>query len=319
MAATLRVSFPRRNRCRRRGVWIIAAAVPFPHGTCHAVDLRGESARRPPIRRRAEPRRAIASRGSPRVVESGKRSRIEEDAVVDGKQSVVTAGRYASGMTFDQYVSYVGTPENLAREASMGGQRRDWSGYLRTAYERARLTDHQTAAIRWLASQPNGPAKILVIAEEWSSDCRRDVPVLARLAEAGGLELRIFRRDGKRFSGSHRPTLAEAPDSNADLMAEFLNEKNAQTWQSIPVAVFYTRDLEYLYHYVEYPAIYHKDRVTGHIRSPKPGETAEQGRERGNREFFALQDSPFFQLWACAGVDEMLSALHERLVVGSLP
>ncbi len=34
------------------------------------------------------------------------------------------------------------------------------------------------------------------------------------------------------------------------------------------------------------------------------------------REFAALQNSPFFDLWACAGIDEILSALYERLVVG---
>ena len=154
-----------------------------------------------------------------------------------------------------------------------------------------------------------------MISEEWSSDCRRDVPMLARLADGGGLELRIFRRDGARFSASARPTLAEAPDSNADIMAEFLNEKNGQTWQSIPVAVFYTKDLQYLYHYVEYPAIYHKDAVVGRVRAAKRGETPEQTRERGTRDFFALQASPFFKIWACAGVDEILSALHERLLM----
>jgi len=70
---------------------------------------------------------------------------------------------------------------------------------------------------------------------------------------------------------------------------------------------------------VEYPAIYHKDRVVGHIRAARPGETPEQARERGDRDFMALQQSPFFRLWACAGIDEILTALHERLVVGSLP
>ena len=30
----------------------------------------------------------------------------------------------------------------------------------------------------------------------------------------------------------------------------------------------------------------------------------------------ALQESPFFPMWASAAIDEMLSALHERLVVG---
>jgi hypothetical protein len=141
--------------------------------------------------------------------------------------------------------------------------------------------------------------------------------MLARLAEAGGMELRIFRRDGQRFSRSQRPSLAEEPDSNADIMAEFLNEKNGQTWQSIPVAVFYTTNLEYLYHYVEYPAIYHKDRLVGQIRAPRAGESKDDTQKRGDREFMELQQSPFFRVWACAGADEILSALHRRLLLGA--
>ena len=231
------------------------------------------------------------------------------------KQSVVTPERFASGMTFAQYLAFIGTPENLAREGSRGEPRRDWSAHLRGWYEASRPSQAQMAAVKWLAGQPGGPAKILVISEEWSSDCRRDVPMLARLAEAGGLDLRIFTRDGKRFSASQRPGLAEAPDSNADIMAEFLNVKNGQSWQSIPVAVFYTKDLDYLYHYIEYPAIYHKDRIRGHQQAARPGESAEQARARGMKEFAAMQASPFFDLWASAGVDEILSALYEKRVV----
>jgi len=238
---------------------------------------------------------------------------------MDRTTSVVTPERFASGMTFPEYLAWIATPENLAREGSGGMARKDWSGWMREWHGSMRLSAAQEAAIQWLARQPGGPAKILVLSEEWSSDCRRDVPMLARLAEAGGLELRIFRRDGQRFGRSQRPSLAEAPDSNADIMGEFLNAKNGQTWQSIPVAVFYSKDLGYLYHYVEYPAMYHKDRVVGHIRAARPGETPEQARERGERDFTALQRSPFFRLWACAGIDEILTALHERLVMGSLP
>jgi len=237
---------------------------------------------------------------------------------MDRTKSVVTPQRFATGMTFDQYVAYVATPENFKREGSGGAARRDWSAHLRASYEALRLDDAQTAAIEWLAGRPNGPAKVLVIAEEWSSDCRRDVPMLARLAATGGLELRIFRRDGQKFSASHHPTLAEAPDSNADIMAEFLNSKNGQTWQSIPIAVFYTMNLEYLYHYTEYPAIYHKDRVVGQIRAARAGESKDDARARGDREFMELQQSPFFRVWSAAGADEILSALHERLLVGSL-
>jgi thiol-disulfide isomerase/thioredoxin len=235
---------------------------------------------------------------------------------MDRTKSVVTAERFASGMTFEQYVAYIGTPENLKREGS-GRPRSDWSAHLRTAFAATRLHDAQVAAVKWLSAQPGGPAKVLVIAEEWSSDCRRDLPMLARLAEAGGMELRIFRRDGQRFSRSQRPSLAEEPDSNADIMAEFLNEKNGQTWQSIPVAVFYTKNLEYLYHYVEYPAIYHKDRLVAQIRAARPGESKDDTQKRGDREFMELQQSPFFRVWACAGADEILSVLHRRLLLGA--
>ena len=122
---------------------------------------------------------------------------------MERKQSVVTPERFASGTTFEQYVRYVGSPENLKREASQGAQRRDWSDHLRRAYQAARLSEGQTAAVKWLAAQPNGPAKILVISEEWLSDCRRDLPLLARLAEAGRMELRIFRRQPAREVRGH--------------------------------------------------------------------------------------------------------------------
>lgn len=221
--------------------------------------------------------------------------------------------RFAQGLTFDEYVAYTGTPENLAREAGwwLGPERRDSSGLLREWYERVRLTDAQVSAIGWLAAQPNGPAKLLVISEEWSSDCRRDVPILARLAEAGGLELRIFPRDGTKVGRGPRADPSESP--NADLMNAFLRERNGQTFQSIPVAAFYTSELRYLYHYVELPAIYHKDRLAAAIRATRPGETREQWSDRWLREWTALQQSPFFLLWAHAAIDEMLSALYERI------
>src|SRR5262249_62069158 len=141
-----------------------------------------------------------------------------------------------------------------------------------------------------------GRARSRVRSGGWPADCRRDVPMLKGLADAGGLELRIFRRDGQRFGRSARPSLAEAPDSNADVMAEFLNEKNGQTWQSIPVAVFYTRELGYLYHYVEYPAIYHKDRlVKAHIRGPRPGEAPQATPGGAQREVGPPPAAPVFR------------------------
>ena len=239
--------------------------------------------------------------------------------------SVVTAERFAKGMTFDEYVKYAGSAENLAREAfgsyfpdggAMGAPRKDNSAVFRERYARARLSDEQSAAIKWLVTQPNGPAKILVISEDWSSDCRRDLPVLARLAEAGGLELRIFNRDGKKVLGTRRPDPAASPDANHDIMLEFLNKKNGAEWASVPVAAVYTKDFRELCRYIEYPAMYNKDRIRSHQQAARPGETEAQAKERGMREFGAMQNSPFFDLWASAAIAEILSALFERLVAG---
>jgi hypothetical protein len=231
----------------------------------------------------------------------------------------MTPERFAQGMTFDEYVTFTGSPENLGREGfdvrrfSVVRPRVDWSGFLRERHAKARLGDDQVAAIKWLAAQPGGPAKVLVISEDWSSDCRRDVPYLARLAEVGGLDLRIFTRDGEAMHGKGLPD--PAAGGNADLVNAYANEKNGEKFATIPVAVFFTKDFAELYRYVEYPAIYHKDRVLGALRAARAGETEDQTKARGGRDIATLLESPFFDVWAQAGIAQILSALHERMVV----
>jgi len=227
---------------------------------------------------------------------------------------MVTAARFAKGMTFPQYVQHVGTPENLKREGSQT-PRTDWSDFLRTSYERVRLSPAHEAAWAWLMAQPDAPSKVLAISEEWSSDCRRDIPLLAKLADTAGLELRIFTRDGQTMGRGPKPE----PDSpNADLMTEFLNHRNGQTFQSIPVIVFYTKDLHPLYRYTEFPAVYRKDRIRGSFNAPRPGETSAQAKQRADKEFMEMLGSPFFDVWRAAALDEWTAMLYERLRVGSL-
>jgi hypothetical protein len=165
-------------------------------------------------------------------------------------------------------------------------------------------------------AQPGGPARVLAISEEWSSDCRRDIPVIAKVADTVGLELRIFARDGQRFSSAAEPDPRESP--NADLMAQFLNRRGGQIFQSIPVIVFFTRDMQELYRYIEFPFVYRKDRIRAAQTTPRPGETAEQTRDRAAREFLELQASPFFNVLRDAAQAEWLSLLYERLRVGSI-
>jgi hypothetical protein len=229
---------------------------------------------------------------------------------------VVTPARFAAGMTFPQYLDYIGTPENLARESGwwLGRERKDLSGLIRDWYACLRLTEAQTAAMRWLAAQPGGPAKILAISEEWSSDCRRDVCIVARLAEAAGLELRVFNRDGRKFSEGPRSDPAESP--NADLVNAYLNERDGRTFQSIPVIVIFNADFVELHRHIERPALYrrHRDRVVPAMQAPRAGETRDQAWSRFMADWRAIQQGPLFPIWASATADEILSALYERLL-----
>ena len=162
---------------------------------------------------------------------------------------MVNAARFGQGMMFDEYVRFIASPANLAREGSQG-PRRDWSDYLRKAYDAARVPPAHAEAWRWLVGQPGGPAHVLALSEEWSSDCRRDIPIVARLADAAGLPLRIFTRDGQTMGRAPFPQ----PDSpNADLMADFLNRRDGETFQSIPIIAFYSKDFELLYRYGSFP------------------------------------------------------------------
>ena len=51
------------------------------------------------------------------------------------------------------------------------------------------------------------------------------------------------------------------------------------------------------------------------IRARRAVETQDQAKVGGTRDFFAMIESPFYDVWADAAIDEILSALHERQVL----
>ena len=135
------------------------------------------------------------------------------------RENVVTAQRFAAGLTYQEY-----------RERIQRNQAKfDYN------YDETRLTDDDARAFRELASRPDGPARVLALGEDWCPDVFRGLPVMARIAEAAGMELRVFSRD-----------------QNIDIMNEFLHEGKHQ---SIPVFVFYTRNQRYLAHWTERPTL----------------------------------------------------------------
>jgi hypothetical protein len=145
------------------------------------------------------------------------------------------------------------------------------------------------------------------------------VPVFQRMAEAAGWELRIFNRDGKKILGVRRPDPAAYPDANHDLMVQFLKKDGRGEWASLPVAVVYTKDFKELHRYLEFPVMYHKDRIRTQQGTPRAGESADQAKARSAKEFLELQASPFFDVWASAAVDEILSGLYEKHVLEGAP
>ncbi|MSQ11039.1 MAG: hypothetical protein EXR52_08595 [Dehalococcoidia bacterium] len=225
----------------------------------------------------------------------------------------ITAQRFAQGRSFRDWVTYIGGADNLNRPGVgfNGSVRGNYQAWVQNFFDTFHLADHQVEALQDLAARPNGPAKVIAIAECWSSDSRRETPTVARIAEAAGMELRIFNRDSL---DSKEPSPADASEQtgNGDLMHQFVNHKNGQDWLSIPVAAFFTKDMQYLYHFTEYAAIYKKDEYIPRVRGPIAGDTPEQAAAR-IKGFAAFQDSPYFRVWADASVDEIITGLWDAV------
>ena len=188
--------------------------------------------------------------------------------------SVVTPERYSQGMTYDQYMDTVKV--NKAR--------------IEEYYANVSLDSEQTARLQELASQENGPARMMVIGEDWCGDVVRELPVLARVAEVAGLELRIFPRD-----------------ENHDIMNEFLKEG---LYMSIPVAVFYDQGHEYICHWIERSEVANREQgeIEASIRSEQPDISDQDfGRQRRARTAARAGD------WQKATVDELVGLIQEHL------
>jgi thiol-disulfide isomerase/thioredoxin len=145
-------------------------------------------------------------------------------------------------------------------------------------------------------AKPNGPAKMLVLGESWCPDVFRGAPVFARLAEAAGIEARFFFRD-----------------QNKDIMAEFLKDGE---YESIPVAVFYTKDHQYIAHWIERPVLANREmkELLGpmYARMRKPDLTDEE-KEAVKAENIAFQHGPVWANWRQETIREVTRLLDEKM------
>ena len=136
------------------------------------------------------------------------------------KESVVTPERFAQGYSYQDYISQINVNKDRFEQ------------YYETAL--TAITEEDAKAFTNIAARDGGAARVLVLGEDWCPDVYRGMPMVARIAEAGGMDMKVFPRD-----------------ANTDIMDEFL--KNGE-FQSIPTVVFYTKDYRYLCHWIERPA-----------------------------------------------------------------
>lgn len=133
--------------------------------------------------------------------------------------------------------------------------------------------------------------RAVCIGEDWCPDVWRGVPVVAKLSEQSGLDVRFFPRD-----------------QNKDMMAEFLKDGE---FESIPTIVFYDGDWNYLGHWIE-----RADQANSEMR---PLRELLAGKERGTPEFDEARATYLDKTWELAEgwrhaqVKEMLALIDEAL------
>jgi hypothetical protein len=200
--------------------------------------------------------------------------------------SVVTPSRYAQGLTYEGFLA----------QAAVNVDKFEQN------YKTAPLTPEDLAFFKKAASQPGGPFKILAIVEAWCGDVYRETPTVARIAEATGMELRVFLRD-----------------ENPDIMDEFLSNDGKS--RAIPVFVFYTADMQYLTHFTERSALAHRelgeiaDQVKAQMGLPKETTfaTAPEDRKQELLREVIARILPRSDDWRKEAIKEMRQLLSAAL------
>ena len=136
--------------------------------------------------------------------------------------TVVTPARFEQGLTYADFLA----------NAKVNRDKFEHN------YNNPALTQEDLLFFRKASQRPEGPRKLLAIAEAWCGDVYRELPTAVRIAEASGLDLRIFLRD-----------------ENPDIMDEFLSNDGKS--RAIPVFVFYTSGMHYITHFTERSASAH--------------------------------------------------------------
>jgi thiol-disulfide isomerase/thioredoxin len=194
--------------------------------------------------------------------------------MTQAQESVVTRERFDSGLKYDAWMKHI--QRNIPK--------------FEFNYAQTTIQADTVAALKALSERDGAPTRVLVLGEDWCPDVFRGLPVLQRLAEAADWDLRAFPRD-----------------ENLDIMGEFLKHGEHQ---SIPTAVFYTKDHDYIAHWSERPA--KADAEMGEVGKLFEDLDEEKDRKEMRRRYDEFQQGPIWGSWRDATIEEITTLLQEK-------
>jgi thiol-disulfide isomerase/thioredoxin len=169
-------------------------------------------------------------------------------------ENVITVQRYSLGFTYEAYLNQLGDT-------------------------RQRFAEHE-AAFRLAPADAQffkdivhriGRVKVVAIVEDWCPDVHRGLPIMAAIAQASGMDMRVFPRD-----------------KNLDIMNLYLNQGK---FMSIPVFAFFDQNLNPLCHWIERPkaATRFTEEIAAELAKKKLGE--EELRQERRKRSQLMTDS----------------------------
>jgi hypothetical protein len=168
--------------------------------------------------------------------------------------TVITAQRYSQGFTYEAYLNQLG--DTRQRFAEHG------------AAFRLGPTDAQF----FKDIVPRfGHIKVVAIVEDWCPDVHRGLPIMAGIARASGMDMRVFPRD-----------------KNLDIMNLYLKQGK---FMSIPVFAFFDQNLNPLCHWIERPKVATRfmEKIAAELAKEKLGE--EELRQERRKRSQLMADS----------------------------
>ncbi|MGA9884736.1 MAG: thioredoxin family protein [Candidatus Acidiferrales bacterium] len=204
--------------------------------------------------------------------------------------SAVTPARFEQGLRYADFVA----------QAAVNRDK------FELYYNDSALTTDDISFFKKAAALPNGPAKILALAEAWCGDVYRELPTVARIAEATGIDLRIFLRD-----------------ENPDVMDEFLSNEGKS--RAIPVFAFYTKDMRYVTRFTERSAGAHIELATImnevksqlHLPANATFGTVPEAEKQAFLREVIKRIAPRFPDWRKESIKEMRALLSAALSISN--